>query len=46
MTDMEIYFLIGFATCMICDVVFSVVNMFFQRALYYKDLKKQSNDDE
>lgn len=37
-------FVTGFVVCMICDAVFSVVNMFVQKAFYYRDLRKHSND--
>ena len=44
MVDVKIAYIVGFATCMICDVLFSVTDFFIQKAFYYRELRKKSHD--
>lgn len=51
MNDLEVSFFVGFFTCMICDVVFSICNFLIQKSLqlraerkYMKLLKGESHE--
>jgi hypothetical protein len=35
-----ISFFIGFVSCMVFDALFSIINFFVERSLYYRNLRK------